>query len=539
MGLRGGNMDAEDLCAIFSDVDEQDAEHDDSMSVQWEKEANDQLTMSLRGGTLAYDDLPQHTDAAVIAAHASRGESFMCIYGRQGSVGIDATWADFVQGVVHLLELEELQEKSTDSSIRIAVDLFEGPLEHIKTHTMTQEGVFYLNADKYEEEPNNEILEFITTNMNKTHYAQSNRRVCFVRLAKEVRPANFRPDQNDCVDIVRRDIVESPVAYMRVTSSPTERNNEFQYNPEWHRALRTLLPAQTRHCMVDVTLQVNGTVTRQDAGRVYVDQVFPHILTGLIADHKGTLPFQICIALEELKDIPILTSPRYKDGLDEDQYGLVCMTPRDRLGEMRTICHDVVEHLTGDRLSPHGRPFPAQDVQYVELYIPARGFMDNSVRPVRCEYQNGRAVSREGEWKAYIEKFRAENQAEFDAGFGVWARPVYREYTFVDDSGRAKGATRHVISNFIDLDLPAFKLELATHLFDGEFDSDDENAILLLDTGDAGNPENMVIRRGTTEAEWTMMKRMMALNEIGIALSPSHEKYEAEVETRWGEWTLA
>lgn len=532
-------MDAEDLCAIFSDIDEQDAEHDDSMSVEWEKEANDQLTMSLRGGTLAYDDLPQHTDAAVLAAHASRGESFMRIYGRQGSVGINATWADFVQGVVHLLELEELQEKQTDSSMRIAFDLFEGPLEHVKTHLMTKEGIFYLNAEMYDEDPNNEILDFITTNMNKTHFAQSNRRVCFVRFAKEKRPANFRPDQNDYIDIVRRDIEESPVAYMRVSSSPTERNNEFQYNPEWHRALRTLLPSQKRHCMVDVTLQVNGTITRQEAGRVYIDQVIPLSLIELIADHKGTVPFQICIELHELADIPILTSPRYEDGADEDEYGLVCMTPRDRLGEIRTICYDVVEHLTKDRLSPHGRPFVEQDVQYVELYIPARGFMDNSVRPVRCEYQNGKAVSRDGEWKASIEKFRVENQVEFDAGFGVWARPVYREYTFVDKDSRAKGATRHEISKLIDLDLASFKLELATHLFDGEFDPDDENAILFLDASDAGNPGNMVIRRETTEAEWTMMKRMIALNEIGITLPPSDEKYEAEADTRWGKLTLA
>ncbi|ETS73127.1 hypothetical protein PFICI_15072 [Pestalotiopsis fici W106-1] len=535
MDLRGGGLSEQDVDAILSDIVKGDNEQDDVMSIQWEKEASDQLTMTLRGGRLAYDDLPEHTGKDADDA----GNAFIWLYGRQGSIGIGATWADFVQGVVRLLDLGVEQQKSQNASIQIGIDLFEGPGELLKTHLMTQEGKFWLNAEKYDDDPNNEILEFVTTNSNKTHDLQTDRRVCFVRFAREARPTNYRPIGAGRIEVVRDDVEECPKAYMRTTRSPTKQNAQSQYDTEWHKALRTILPVQPRHYWMDVALET-ASGDRWEYGRWYVDQGFPDLLKDQIVDAlSGPDRFQILTTMAPVaeNDIPVLTSPWYTGTTADDRHGHVQTITKANMTQMRTITDAVIHHLLDGRSKAGGEPYSAHDVDYVELYISARGFVDDSITPVKCYYQNGRAISHDQQWQKRIDQFRAENEAEYDAGFAIWARPIYKEYVVADRFDPAKCMRSFTMSaSLLEMSLANFKTEIAARIFnDGFYDPQDDNMVLGLTTAGEANPRNMLLRPDTTELEWARMKKMLAFGWICVEGGKllENRKHAYEIATRW------
>jgi hypothetical protein len=536
MDLRGGSLSEQEVDAILSDIVEVAEDSDDIMSVQWEKEASDQLTMSLRGGKLAYDELPEHTDLDAEAA----GREFLYLYGRQGNIGIGATWAEFVRGVVHLLDLGAEQQESQDASIHIGIDLFQGAGQLTKHHLMTQEGLFWLNARKYDDDPTNKILEFVTTNANKTHDLQTNRRVCFIRLAREARPTNFRPTGPGYLEVVRGDVPESPKAYMRITSLPTRQNAQSQYDEEWLKALRTILSSHPRHYWMDVAFHT-ASGNRWECGTWYVDQGFPSSLASLIADHtSGPDRFQVIATMNPVDEnvIPILTSPWYTNKEDNDQRGQVQTMAKADIYGMSDISNAVIAHLTDGRFKASGDPYTAKDVQYVELYLPARGFADDSVEPFKCYYQNGRPITHNKQWQQRIDQFHDENKTEFDAGFAIWARPVYKEYVVADHFDPAKCRLSSAMSaSFLDSSLDAFRSEVSTNLFQHSFyNPDDDNMVLALTTAGENMPNNMLIRPDTTDLEWKRMKKMMAFG--WIAVNPEYlladDKHTAEIATRWG-----
>ncbi|KAK9420571.1 putative C2H2-type domain-containing protein [Seiridium unicorne] len=519
INLRGGSLDEDELKLILTDAQEESSE-------QWEQQANDQLALSLRGGALAYDELPYHSNPRLMTAAGLR---FLWLYGRQGSTGIGPKWADFVQGVVGLLGLGAEQKINPDASVYIAVDLWEGGPQS-KDYLQTMEGRFYLNPAKYDSLPNDDILTFITNNMNKSHDLQreSRRRTCFVRFTRDKRAPNFRPipPTANTIRMRRTELQQVTRVYMRTTHEPSVHNRPSQYAAEFSRALFALVPGTQRHYYVDLRFE-RGLEPVQDCGRIYLGQDPPQPLLNLIAQSQGRLDEIEIIAEVELQMddfLPILTTAR-RD-LPTTEPGVVGSVDKVQLLDQNAIAEMIVDYCLGGRGTK-------DSVKYVELYLPSHSFLDVSVEPVLCYYQNGVPVSTADLWVARIDKLKTESGgAVYDGGFAIWGRPVFHEYILINNFDTAAPA-QYTLDNLLELDLAAFKSTVSTYLFPQRYDGHNRNDQLFLSTGEQHEEPEHVVRFDTTEHHWSEIKRRIAFDRVRVSLAPEKDKYQLEADTRW------
>ncbi|KAK6068277.1 hypothetical protein SCUP234_11222 [Seiridium cupressi] len=463
INLRGGSLDEDELKLILTDAQEESSE-------QWEQQANDQLALSLRGGALAYDELPYHSNPRLMTAAGLR---FLWLYGRQGSTGIGPKWANFVQGVVGLLGLGAEQKINPDASVYIAVDLWEGGPQS-KDYLQTMEGRFYLN------------------------------------------PAKIR----------RTELQQVTRVYMRTTHEPSVHNRPSQYAAEFSRALFAPVPGTQRHYYVDLRFE-RGLEPVQDCGRIYLGQDPPQPLLNLIAQSQGRLDEIEIIAEVELQMddfLPILTTAR-RD-LPTTEPGVVGSVDKVQLLDQNAIAEMIVDYCLGGRGTK-------DSVKYVELYLPSYSFLDVSVEPVLCYYQNGVPVSTADLWVARIDKLKTESGgAVYDGGFAIWGRPVFHEYILINNFDTAAPA-QYTLDNLLDLDLAAFKSTVSTYLFPQRYDGHNRNDQLFLSTGEQHEEPEHVVRFDTTEHHWSEIKRRIAFDRVRVSLAPEKDKYQLEADTRW------
>ncbi|KAH8193923.1 hypothetical protein TruAng_011911 [Truncatella angustata] len=521
LGLRGGALDENGTEMLLSDIDEEES------SIQWEAHANSQLTTMPRGGVLSYDELPEH--AHLIADELQNDtlahKTSVHLYGRQGFTGTGPSWADFVRAVTWLLGKETELQSNPHAEVNLAIDLFEEKFGGKPSHLLSQEGTFYLDPERYNQHPDNELLDFVTKEMNLLHKTTADR-FCFVRLARDKRPTTYRPDGHvPVVHLHRDDIAQRPTVYTRLTSAPTDQNVPSQYSTEFNRAVAQLLQTTSRHQYLNLSY---GNI-KNTSFQIYAGQEPPpDILDALTTNFEDTSRFgSIHIDLERVGQdhIPLLTERRIDGAVDDT--GMALLLDKCMITQFHHIAQAICTYCIDGR-------YTASTVKSAELYLPYWGFLDQTVDPVVCHFENGFPVSNDGQWISRVNRFKSEKNGDvFNNGFAVWGRAVYSEYVLeVNDVDTAKHPS-HTMKNLLDLDLASFKLTISTHLLPNKYDTYDRNMTLRLFTGDE-DTFYYVIRFETTEQEWCRIRRSIASSKVRVEMPINNDfKYSYEEETRW------
>ncbi|KAI1840075.1 hypothetical protein JX266_013725 [Neoarthrinium moseri] len=513
LSLRGGVLDQEEMDLILSDIEEEE-------SVIWERQANDQLQVSLRGGALDYDEVSAiaQEDPNTPKTPNNKKDGHLTMYGRQGHIDYGRKWVDFVLAAKFLLG----DAAATGHQVQVAIDLFDKQRDHSFKYVSTVEGSLLLDPKSYEEKQNDVIKTFMTNNMTPNHAKEYNR-VCFVRLVRDQRPSTPKPQVKPGSGIV--ELTESTgcdteprrTTYLRITKAPSQHNWPSQYFYEFKRAIYSLHPEAQHHY-----LGLRHTIKNEDYGKLYVAQDPPLVFTEGIAefcdDEKADLEFSVTFEPICTNTIPVLTPGNMSlDPATPTVAGTVQKSALSDLGKLVDLAVNACVPDIGLRGT----------IQSVELWLHAQTFFDDARLPFSTGYEDGKPTPASREmWNNYINGFKVSNPAIYQSGFGIMARPLFKEYRLL-----AEGRAAHLVRNFLSLDLNAFKALVSVHLYPQAYDVFDTNHVLRLSTPSIASQH--AVRFDTKPEEWARIKRRITESVIVVAVETGPKKYEWQEDTKW------
>ncbi|ORY70352.1 uncharacterized protein BCR38DRAFT_481484 [Pseudomassariella vexata] len=494
LGLRGGGLDEDEMQDIWSD--------DDEYSAVCESQANQQLALC-RGG----DAQP----------------SKVVVYGRQGSMAVDATWGQggIAPAIVELLSLR------SNEHIDICIDLFDGDncLQFFK-------GIFLQPWDQYAKSKENTITSFFTDKvLSLSHPA------CFVRLAADEAPPALEPGLGSGVAKLVLETRNRPAitAYLRTPTTPTVSNTSSQYVVEYQRSLGVFFSnnmegEKVRHQYLRMrTLPEEKRISGKETDeKVYTCQDITESVVQQIATQAatGNVP-SIELKPEDINTnkIPIIT-PDDQGWVSETQ-----AVTKTQLWETDWICRATQDawasKLTG-----------ASKVTSIEFWVPAEDFHNLDVSPIIVSLTtNGDPTAAgHGAWIDRINAFKAEDPEHYNKGFAVVARPVYNSYRLQAPAWETvKGHSAYHDFKLMEQDLELFKDQISIYLFQNGYDKFEQTHVLRLQP--EGGISGHVVRHDTTEDEWKRIQRRIITDRINVEASIApHEASlgaRAEKDTKW------
>jgi hypothetical protein len=502
--LRGGHLDADAMDIVLSDMDE------DAASELWERQASDQLTVSLRGGALTYDQLALHVEEMSRVAKNPDRPQELVMYGRQGYTSHQPSWAGFLGAVRYLLAGAARQ----DGLVMVGIDLFEPVADKKQAWKLvgTQDGPLLLDAKK--EDKDGTIKEFVTANMNLS-YAREEKRVCYVRLSRDLLPESPVPQGGDQIELVHQERGVRRGAYMRIPSVPSEEHMPSQYFDEFRRAIHNLLPGG--HYSIDLRL-VDGRVDPAPTGIMHIgDDPRPAFVSLVSRAHKALqgasstsiVRFAVACVLDDPKDLWLL-SPQHK---------AIETYPKSKLTDLDGLVAAAARHFV-----PNASV--GQLVGHFEFWVPAQSFSEDMRTPFILEYVDGMPSPRSREaWKSWIAGMKEANPETYTAGFSIMIRPVFRQYRLVGKQDRKR--IMHVLNNLLSLDIESFKALVAIHLYPQRYDPYDRSQVLVL----RGLVAQHVVRYDSTARDWHRIRRRFTDGDIEVELKLDKTKWERN--TRW------
>lgn len=511
--LRGGGLDAEMMDTVLSDAE------DDASSEVWGKQANEQLTGSLRGGGMTYDDLPLHVEEMYHIRKTPGRRQELVMYGRQGYTTYFPSWFGFLDAARYLLAAAAPMR----GAARVAIDLYEKQSGgRAWTLIDTAEGPLTLNVVPDSPPEEGRIMRFVTGNMNLGH-ARDRNRVCFVRLARDLRAdaPTLQGSDAGLIELVHEERGARRAAYMRIPSLPSLENRPSQYSEEFGRAMRNLFLGDNYRFNLTL-MKGDAFVDPTPAGTIHIGEDPTTAFVSLVARAQRALReanseshVQFSVTVEPgTPDVIPLLSPQHR---------VIGTHDKAQLFDLDSLIATAARHVTPST----SLPVP---IAAFEVYLPAQSFGDDTRGAFVTGYEGGRPspMARDG-WRRYVEGMMEANPDRFTSGFAMMVRPIFRWYWLCGEL--EGGSTKHKLINLPSLDLEAFRAVVAAHLYPNEYDPFDQNQVLVL----RGQAARHVVRADSTDKDWHRIRRRFAESEIDVELK-LEDKTRWERETRWGRY---
>jgi hypothetical protein len=513
LNLRGGGLDDDEMELVLSDIDEEDmglsiSEMDDESSELWERQANDQLALSLRGGAEEIDVDDEERETHIL-------------YGREGNIECGFELEELISSICTLLRVVD-----ASGAVEVAVDLFQRDSKGVFVYLNTVLGPIYPGVEN--EAENNDCIVWLHLKNQMTARYRNAGRVAFVRLSTDSRPTTPEPPvrQDGLARLCHDDGYRQMISYMRTPSRPTDCHSPTQYASEYIRTLNGLLPPILHEYIAMTHASSRKKYTsgplypRQDPDSEFIEGVATIFDKGsdptfVLETTKPISPDHVPILLSAATDITLATG----------------FAPLEM--EKRTIASHKSLATVVDHVISSSSPGAKKTIESMQVWVPAEVFQlgggpHPSAESVIIPLENGTAT-KEGvrRWLSAIKRLAKDVLELYQNGFAVVVRPVYNTYRF-----HATSSSMNISVPSLTIDLKSFKAMVASGVYPGTYNPADKKHVLLLSQTGAIVPHP--IRFDTTESKWTQYLQRISEPMVAIELAVGSEGEKMERDTRWG-----